>query len=49
METHVAWIDDVHVLTVNVKIYLYCCTRKNQPVIYWAAKEKYFSAKVEEM
>ena len=43
METHVAWIDDVHMLTVIVEdIALLLHTGENQPVIYWEAKEKYF-------
>ncbi|QNK87355.1 type I pullulanase [Sporosarcina sp. resist] len=49
METHVAWIDDVHVLTVIVNDISILLHTEEPPVIYWAAKEKYFSTKVEKV
>ncbi len=49
METHVAWIDDVHVLTVIVNDSSILLHTEEPPVIYWAAKEKYFSTKVEKV
>ena len=49
MDTYVAWIDDVHVLTVNTENISLLLHTKAQPVIYWQAKEKYFTANVEEI
>ncbi|MEK4406426.1 type I pullulanase [Sporosarcina sp. FSL K6-6792] len=49
METHVAWIDDVHVLTVIVNDISILLHTEEPPVIYWAAKEKYFSTKIEKV
>ncbi|WP_186672524.1 type I pullulanase [Sporosarcina sp. BP05] len=49
METHVAWIDDVHVLTVIVNDSSIALHTEEPPIIYWAAKEKYFSTKVEKV
>lgn len=49
METHVAWIDDVHVLTVIVNDISILLHTEEPPVIYWAAKEKYFLTKVEKV
>ncbi|MBO0588043.1 type I pullulanase [Sporosarcina sp. E16_8] len=49
METHVAWIDDVHVLTVIVNDSSIILHAEEPPVIYWAAKEKYFLTKVDKV
>ena len=49
MDTYVAWIDDVHVLTVNTENISLLLHTKAQPVYYWQAKEKYFTANVEEI
>ncbi|MFJ7936452.1 type I pullulanase [Sporosarcina sp. NPDC096371] len=49
METHVAWIDDVHVLTVIVNELSILLNTEEPPVIYWEAQEKYFLTKVEKV
>ena len=49
VETHVAWIDDVHVLTVIVNELSLLLNTEEPPIIYWAAKEKYFLTKVEQV
>jgi len=49
VETHVAWIDDVHVLTVIVNDISIVLHTEEPPVIYWAAKEKYFLTKVDKV
>ena len=45
MDTYVAWIDDVHVLTVNTENISLLLHTKAQPVIYWAGKGKVFHGK----
>ncbi|WP_249305746.1 type I pullulanase [Lederbergia citrea] len=47
VDTHVAWIDDVHVLTVIAENISSLLHADEPPVIYWAAEDKYFTAKVE--
>ncbi|GAB3044622.1 type I pullulanase [Virgibacillus ainsalahensis] len=48
METRVAWIDDIHKLTVISNDIDELIQDENPPVIYWEDKEKYFQTKMEE-
>lgn len=49
METRVAWIDDVNVLTVMMEDTSLLLHQEESPIIYWQYMNKHFPTKVEEI
>ena len=49
MQTNVAWIDDVFMLTLIGENIAPLLHRQHSMVVYWAAKDKYFSTEIEKV
>lgn len=48
MESSIAWIDDIRMLTVNLDDNVNVLQSQEQPIIYWLTEEKFIHTKIEQ-